>query len=33
MYTTETTALALMWVVPILVIAYVLWSDEDKWKF
>jgi len=33
MYTTETTALALMWAVPILVIAYILWGDEDKWKF
>lgn len=33
MYTTETTATVLMWAVPLLVIVYIAWSDEDKWKF
>jgi len=32
-YSTGMTAHVLVWAVPVLVIAYILWSDEDKWKF
>ncbi len=33
MYSTEMTELFLLIVVPLLVVGYLLWGDEDKWKF
>lgn len=33
MYSTEMTELFLWVVVPLLVIGYLLWDEEDKWKF
>ena len=32
-YTTEATTILLGIVVPIAVVLYLLWDDEDKWKF
>lgn len=33
MYSTENTAMLLLGIVPLLVLAFALWEDEDKWKF
>jgi len=33
MYSTDMTELFLLGIVPLLVLAYALWGDEDKWKF
>lgn len=32
-YTIEMTGTVLAIAVPVLVVLYLLWSDEDKWKF